>query len=101
MLNTGQSSRLRSGGSVPSGALIGSIDQGTSSTRFSVYDCTTGDLKAFSSIQTRNVYPQEGWVEQDADEIYRNVLTVIEDAVRKLQELEIDASQIKGRHLLG
>lgn len=40
------------------GDLIGAIDQGTSSTRFLVFQVSTGDLITSHQIEVPNIYPQ-------------------------------------------
>ncbi len=60
---------------------IGAIDQGTTSTRFIVFDETTR-IVAESQIEHTQVYPQPGWVEHDPVEIWRNTQTVMAAALR-------------------
>ena len=47
---------------------IGAIDQGTTSTRFIVFD-RAGRAVACAQKEHRQIYPQPGWVEHDAEEI--------------------------------
>jgi glycerol kinase len=61
--------------------LLGAIDQGTSSTRFIVFDESTR-IVAESQIEHAQIYPQPGWVEHDPVEIWRNTQTVIAGALR-------------------
>ncbi len=60
---------------------IGAIDQGTSSTRFIIFDDDTR-IVAESQIEHAQIYPQPGWVEHDPIEIWRNTQTVIAAALR-------------------
>ena len=60
---------------------LGAIDQGTSSTRFIVFDESTR-IVAESQIEHEQIYPQPGWVEHDPVEIWRNTQTVISAALR-------------------
>ena len=60
---------------------IGAIDQGTTSTRFIVFD-RAGDTIATAQMEHRQIYPQPGWVEHDPLEIWRNTQTVIAEALR-------------------
>ncbi len=60
---------------------IGAIDQGTSSTRFIVFDESTR-IVGESQLEHAQIYPQPGWVEHDAVEIWRNTQTVIAGALR-------------------
>lgn len=64
--------------------LIGAIDQGTSSTRFLVFESGTGQLVASSQLEIKRIVPNEGWVEIDAHEIIRSVNSTIEDVCRQL-----------------
>jgi glycerol kinase len=59
---------------------IGAIDQGTTSTRFIVFD-QHGAIVQFAQREHAQIYPQPGWVEHDADEIWRNTQAVIEQAL--------------------
>jgi glycerol kinase len=60
---------------------LGAIDQGTSSTRFIVFDESTR-IVAESQVEHAQIYPQPGWVEHDPVEIWRNTQTVIARALR-------------------
>jgi glycerol kinase len=60
---------------------LGAIDQGTSSTRFIVFDEST-EIVAESQVEHAQIYPQPGWVEHDPIEIWRNTQTVIAAALR-------------------
>ncbi|MFQ5554973.1 MAG: glycerol kinase GlpK [Acidimicrobiia bacterium] len=62
-------------------SLIGAIDQGTTSTRFVVVD-ESGTFVAMAQREHEQIYPQPGWVEHDAVEIWENTQTVIADALR-------------------
>ena len=60
---------------------IGAIDQGTTSTRFIVFD-RAGDTIAMAQNEHRQIYPMPGWVEHDPIEIWRNTQAVIAEALR-------------------
>ena len=60
---------------------IGAIDQGTTSTRFIVFD-RGGETIATAQMEHRQIYPQRGWVEHDPLEIWHNTQTVIAEALR-------------------
>ncbi|MGV1794383.1 FGGY family carbohydrate kinase [Rhizobium sp. A37_96] len=55
------------------------IDQGTTSTRAILFS-QTGDARHIGSRSHRNEYPRHGWVEQDANELAVNILSLIEAA---------------------
>jgi glycerol kinase len=59
---------------------IGALDQGTTSTRFMVFD-QAGKIAACAQKEHRQIYPQAGWVEHDPDEIWRRTREVIADAM--------------------
>ncbi len=61
---------------------VGSIDQGTTSSRFIVFD-RKGDIVALDQKEHAQIYPKPGWVEHDAAEIWRNTQDVIAGALRK------------------
>ena len=60
--------------------LIGAIDQGTTSTRFIVFD-RSGAIVALAQQEHAQIYPKPGWVEHDADEIWRKTQDVIAEAL--------------------
>jgi glycerol kinase len=57
------------------------IDQGTTSTRCIVFD-SNARLVSVAQREHRQYYPQPGWVEQDAVEIWRNVDRIMPQALR-------------------
>src|SRR5947209_4126716 len=57
-------------------ATILAIDQSTSATKALLYD-TAGRLIARHSLDHKQIYPQPGWVEHDAEEIWRNTVSAI------------------------
>ena len=61
---------------------VGAIDQGTTSSRFIVFD-RAGNAVASAQREHRQIYPQPGWVEHDPIEIRDNTLAVIEQALRE------------------
>src|SRR5271154_239060 len=60
---------------------VGAIDQGTTSTRFMVFD-RSGRIVSWAQREHRQIYPQPGWVEHDPEEIWRNTQQVIAEAMR-------------------
>jgi len=63
------------------GQFIGSIDQGTTSTRFIVFN-RQGNIVAIDQKEHRQYYPAPGLVEHDALEIWNNTRDVIQNAMR-------------------
>jgi glycerol kinase len=61
---------------------VGAIDQGTTSTRFIVFDAA-GSIVSVGQREHEQIYPQPGWVEHDAREIWRNTQAVIAEALEK------------------
>jgi glycerol kinase len=59
---------------------IGAIDQGTTSTRFIVFD-RTGRVASIAQKEHEQIYPQPGWVEHNADEIWRHTREVMAEAM--------------------
>lgn len=57
-------------------SLILAIDQSTSATKAVLFDAK-GKLLDKASRDHRQIYPQPGWVEHDAEEIWQNVLAVV------------------------
>lgn len=60
---------------------IGSIDQGTTSTRFMVFD-RSGKIIAAAQKEHQQIYPRPGWVEHDPEEIWQRTLEVIAEAMQ-------------------
>ncbi|KAM5238791.1 glycerol kinase-like [Ctenodactylus gundi] len=77
------------------GPLVGAVDQGTSSTRFLVFNSETAELLSYHQVEIKQVFPREGWVEQDPKEILLSVRECIQKACEKLVQLNIDISNIK------
>lgn len=65
---------------VNKGKYVGAIDQGTTSTRFMVFD-RQGKTLSSAQLEHRQIYPRPGWVEHDAREIWANTRRVIETAL--------------------
>jgi glycerol kinase len=61
---------------------VGSIDQGTTSTRFIVFD-RKGEIICLDQKEHEQLYPKPGWVEHDPMEIRRNIESVIAGALQK------------------
>src|ERR1019366_9105732 len=55
---------------------IGAIDQGTTSTRFIAFD-RSGRIVSVAQKEHEQIYPQPGWVEHDANEIWRRTREVM------------------------
>src|SRR5437588_12835353 len=58
----------------------GALDQGTTNTRFIVFDCN-GRIVCAAQKEHAQIYPQPGWVEHDPKEICRATQTVIREAM--------------------
>ncbi len=61
---------------------IGSLDQGTTSTRFVIVD-RGGSFVAYDQQEHRQIFPRPGWVEHDAAEIWERAQAVIGGALDK------------------
>ena len=61
---------------------IGAIDQGTTSSRFIVFD-GHGAIVAVAQREHAQIYPHPGWVEHDPAEIWRNTEAVIGEALAR------------------
>ncbi|MEA1885503.1 MAG: glycerol kinase GlpK [Thermotogota bacterium] len=59
---------------------IAAIDQGTTSTRTIIFDDKL-EIVNISQKPFKQFYPQDGWVEQDAEEIYRTVIATLTQAI--------------------
>lgn len=61
---------------------IGAIDQGTTSTRFIVFD-RSGHLVSTAQKEHQQIYAHPGWVEHNPEEIWHNTREVIAEAMSK------------------
>ncbi len=61
---------------------IGAIDQGTTSTRFIVFN-RAGKIVCVTQQEHQQIYPQPGWVEHDPDEIWRRTRDVIAEGMQR------------------
>ncbi|HEX6016976.1 MAG TPA: FGGY family carbohydrate kinase, partial [Burkholderiaceae bacterium] len=69
------------------------LDQGTSSSRAIVFHAS-GRIVAMAQREFRQLYPQPGWVEHDADEIWDTQLAVAREALAKANLLAADIAAI-------
>ncbi|XP_055478797.1 glycerol kinase-like [Psammomys obesus] len=77
------------------GPLVGAVDQGTSSTRFLVFNPKTAEVLNYHQVQIKQEFPKEGWVEQNPKEILQSVYDCIEKTCEKLGQQSIDFCNIK------
>jgi glycerol kinase len=68
------------GGHLPD--YIGAIDQGTTSTRFLIFD-RDGKIVSSAQKEHQQLYPQPGWVEHNPNEIWARTLEVISEALQR------------------
>ncbi|NJK68525.1 MAG: glycerol kinase GlpK [Microcoleus sp. CSU_2_2] len=69
---------------------VAAIDQGTTSTRFIIFD-RAGKIVASNQQEHQQIYPQPGWVEHNPDEIWQRTQSAIETT---LQNSNIEAKDI-------
>jgi glycerol kinase len=77
----------------PMSKFVGAIDQGTTSTRFMIFD-RAGRAIASAQREHRQLYPQAGWVEHDATEIWANTVQVITEALGKAKLRPADIAAV-------
>ncbi len=75
----------------PSSPLVGSIDQGTSSTRFLLFT-KLGQIAASAQMEHTQIFPEDhvGRHEHDPLEIWGNTLTCIQNVVKAMKESEFN-----------
>ncbi|KAL7753372.1 Glycerol kinase [Sorochytrium milnesiophthora] len=73
---------------------IGAVDQGTTSSRFMVFD-TAGRIVALHQIEFAQIYPHAGWAEHDPMEILDTVRECIDKTVEKMKQMDLDPTAIK------
>jgi glycerol kinase len=74
-------------------AFVGSLDQGTSSTRFMIFD-QSGKVVGQHQLEHRQIMPAAGWVEHDAAEIWERTQEVISGALKQANLLGSQLSSI-------
>ncbi len=72
---------------------VGAVDQGTTSTRFIVFD-HGGNVVAVHQKEHKQIYPKPGWVEHDPLEIWERTQEVIEGALAKQGLSAVDIAAI-------
>ena len=72
---------------------IMSLDQGTTSSRCIIFD-RQGNIRSSAQKEFRQIFPQPGWVEHDAMEIWRTTLEVAKNAMEKLGAQAADIAAI-------
>ena len=75
-----------------------SIDQGTTSTRAIIFN-KQGRVMSLAQRELQQIYPADGWVEHDPEEIWQACVEVCQQALRKasLQASEITAMGISNQ----
>ncbi len=71
---------------------LGAIDQGTTSTRFILFN-ENGEAVSSHQLEHKQYYPNPGYVEHDPEEIWNNTRTVMKEAVKKSG---VNVKDIKG-----
>ena len=72
---------------------VGAVDQGTTSTRFMVFD-HAGREVARHQLEHAQIFPRAGWVEHDPVEIYQRVCETIQGALSKANLTAQDLSAV-------
>ncbi len=62
---------------------VGAVDQGTTSTRFIIFD-RTGGIVGLEQKEHEQIFPRPGWVEHKPLEIWENTQDVIRNALAKV-----------------
>ena len=72
---------------------LGAIDQGTTSTRFIVFD-KAGAIVSVAQKEHEQILPQPGWVEHNPEEIWQRTQEVMSGALRKVKLTASDLAAI-------
>ncbi|KMU78450.1 glycerol kinase [Coccidioides immitis RMSCC 3703] len=75
-------------------SFIGSIDQGTTSSRFLIFN-KNGEVAASHQLEFTQIYPQPGWHEHDPKEIVTSVERCIDGAVSSFEHQGYNVESIK------
>ncbi len=66
------------------------IDQGTTSTRAILFDDSFRPVK-IARRKFKQIYPKEGWVEHDAEEIWKTVVESVEEVLEGIDKKKVKA----------
>jgi len=66
---------------------IVAIDQGTTSSRVILFD-TQGNVKFKSQLEIKQFFPKNGWVEQDANEIWKTTCRLLKEVIKKSKKFK-------------
>ncbi|MFC6085854.1 glycerol kinase GlpK, partial [Sphaerisporangium aureirubrum] len=72
---------------------VGAVDQGTTSTRFMIFD-HGGNEVARHQLEHEQILPQAGWVEHDPVEIWERTRAVIETTLREARLTAADLAAV-------
>jgi glycerol kinase len=72
---------------------VGALDQGTTSTRFILFD-KSGRIAASHQLEHKQIFPQAGWVEHDPQEIIQRVGEVISGALQAVNATAADVAAV-------
>ena len=68
------------------------LDQGTTSSRAIAFD-STGNLRASAAQEFKQIFPQPGWVEHNANDIWASQLAVAKECMLKTATGRVDIAQ--------
>ncbi len=72
---------------------IMALDQGTTSSRCILYN-RRGEIKSSAQIEFRQIFPQPGWVEHDAMDIWSTQIAVAQEALSRINATYKDIAAI-------
>src|SRR5262245_21334208 len=75
------------------GRFILAIDQGTTSTRAILFDAN-GEPQATAQQELPQIYPADGWVEHDAEEIWRATVAVVKGVLDRARATAADVAAV-------
>ena len=70
-----------------------SIDQGTTSSRAVVYS-DKGELIGYEQMEFSQLFPDDGWVEHDPEEIWQSVVQVLKRSIQRFDLIPSDIASI-------
>ena len=70
-----------------------SIDQGTTSSRAVVYN-DKGELIGYEQMEFSQLFPDDGWVEHDPEEIWQSVVQVLKRSIQRFDLIPSDIASI-------
>lgn len=76
--------------------LLISLDSGTTSSRVLIYNLESGKIEHNCQKEIKQIYPNSGWMEESAEEIYNTAISCMKEAMNAIIKNGFKSENIKG-----